>query len=221
MTESTGDDVPKTTVLLDRWHDGDEQALDALLRDHLDWIRRSVGERIGGRLREFMETGDVVQETVLEFLRYGPRIRIEDGRRFRALLARIVENVLCGNHRWWSARRRDMARRQPARPESLIEIPDEGGVGPDEALIREQQTEWVRLGMELLEPGERDVLVLRDFDGLTHAAIAVRLGVSEEAAKKRYQRAVGTLGRIVAGLQRGRLPGRPVSDDTDGVRDSR
>ncbi len=205
MSRDPLDDIPPTTILLDRWNDGDQSALDALLGDHMEWIRARVVERLGDRLREFVETGDVVQETILEFLRYGPRVRIERGKQFRALLVRIAENVLRGNHRWWTARRRDMARRAPAPLESRIEIPDSRQGTPSAILGETERREWVRLGLELVDHAERDLIVLRDFEGLPHEEIARTLGVGVEAAKKRYQRAVGSLARTVAALQQGQF----------------
>src|SRR5690606_38207743 len=84
----------ETTLLLDRWHAGDREALDRLVSTHLEWIRARLHERQGALLRERAETGDYVQQTLLEFLRYGPPFRLTDGDRFRGLLLTIAENVL-------------------------------------------------------------------------------------------------------------------------------
>jgi len=78
------------------------------LERHLPWIQKQVRLRLGSKLRAKGETCDYVQDAVVQFLHYGPRIMISSDRQFRALLARIVENALCDKHDWFTARRRDM-----------------------------------------------------------------------------------------------------------------
>jgi hypothetical protein len=60
-----------------------------------------------------LESGDVVQEAAVQFLNYGLRFIISDDKRFRGLLARIVENVLRDKHDWFTAQRREIARQRP------------------------------------------------------------------------------------------------------------
>ena len=56
-----------------------------------------------------VESSDIVQDAALQFLKYGPRFILSDEEKFRALLVRIVENVLRDKHDWFSARRRAIA----------------------------------------------------------------------------------------------------------------
>lgn len=193
-----------TTLLLDRWHGGDVAALDELLAEHLDWIRARLHERQGEVLRNRAETGDYVQQTVLEFLRYGPPFRVTSGDRFRGLLLAIAENVLRGNSDWWTRRRRDLARERPLPADSVLDLDGaDRRPGPREAAERTEAETWVRLGLELLAPDENRVIVLHDYDGLTHQQIGEQLGTSEEAARKRYQRAVSNLARVLGDIRRG------------------
>lgn len=195
-----------TTILLDRWHGGDRAALDQLLEQHAGWIRSHVHRRLGGALRGRAETGDYVQETVLEFLRYGPRFRLSNGNHFRALLGRIAERVLSGNHRWWQARRRELARERGLPADSAIDLDAaRRPTSPTQAAQRSERAQWIRLGLELLPHEQREVLVLRQFDGLGYREIAERLHSTAEAARKRYARAVAELGVLVGRLRRREL----------------
>ena len=86
--------LTETHVLLTRCHHGDRAALDKLLARDLGWLRQHVRSRLGSLLRAKGEVDDYVQEAMVEILRYGPRFVVSDKLQFRALLARITENVL-------------------------------------------------------------------------------------------------------------------------------
>jgi RNA polymerase sigma factor (sigma-70 family) len=61
---------------------------------------------------------------------------------------------------------------------------------PLESLIRSEREELaLRLFHELL-PDDRDILTLRDVEGLTFPAIGTRLKITDEAARKRYKMAM-------------------------------
>jgi RNA polymerase sigma factor (sigma-70 family) len=72
---------------------------------------------------------------------------------------------------------------------------------PTQAAERSEQMAWFRLGLELLDPGDREVIVLRRYDELAFADIAEHTGTSPDAARMRYQRAVSKLGREVSSLR--------------------
>src|SRR5262245_29250971 len=101
----------RTTVLLDRWHErGDRSTLNAVIERYLPWIQKQAERRLGPQLHRKVDTGDIVAETLLELLRYLPRIKITSDGDFRRLLATMVENALRGRHEWYSAQRRAMAK---------------------------------------------------------------------------------------------------------------
>lgn len=107
------EDQAITRNLLRQWNEGDEQSLNKLMERHLPWIRNHAHHRVGPHLRSKGETCDYVQDAMVEFLRYGPRIRITDENHFRALLIRIVENTLRGKRDWFVAQRRNISRQMP------------------------------------------------------------------------------------------------------------
>lgn len=201
-----------TGDLLRRWHAGDARALDELLALHLPWIRDRVHKRLGAALREKAETGDIVQDSLLQFLRYGPRFVIGTDEQFRKLLARIVENVLRDKLDFFSARRRQMAREQPLGSDTVLSLdPPRAEVidTPSQAAAREEDEAWMRLALELLDPDERRLLVLREWDDLSFREIGERLGISDSAAKMRHHRAIASLAHLMSSLRKGQLPDLP------------
>ncbi len=196
-----------TAWLLGRWHDGDEESLAVLVERHLPWVRAVVAARLGPKLRARAETGDFVQDALIEFLRFVPRFKTSDELHFRALMARIIDTTLRDGNDWFTARRRDMAREQPLPSDSVLDL-DSGQIDrdtPSRLLERDERQAWIRLGIELLAAGDRDVIVLRDWDELGFREIGQRLGIGEEAARKRYLRAVRRLAGVVDSLRKGRM----------------
>lgn len=201
--------VSLTADLLRRWHEGDSAALGALLAADSAWITAHVQRRLGPLLRARADTEDIVQNTLVEVLRTGPRFVVEDREHLRALLARMVENVLRNQARHDRQQRRDVRREQPLgveRSESVLQLGvAASGPGPASQAAAGEQRDWVALALELLEPEDRLVIVWREFDGLPFAAIAERLAIDEAHARVRFQRALPKLGKKLQQLQQGHL----------------
>ncbi|MEQ8766944.1 MAG: RNA polymerase sigma factor [Planctomycetota bacterium] len=204
-----------TRVLLSRWHRGDAGALDGLLARDLNWIQAHVRRRLGWKLRQKAETNDIIQEAVLEFLRYGPRFIISNRAHFRALLSQIVENVLRHQNRWFTRRRRDMGREESIPDESVLDLDGSGQDRPSVVAQKNEQEQWLRLGLELLDPEDQKVLVLRNWDDRSFAEIGAELGIAEDAARMRYNRALPKLAYKIRDIREGRLEIPPGADSDE------
>lgn len=207
MSPREDDEDLRTEVLLQRWHAGERRALDELIGRDLEWIRARVRARLGNALRLRGETQDYVHDALIEVLRYGPRFVTANRAQFRSLLARIVENVLRDKNDHHAAQRRDLARERPLPTDSVLQLC--GGSSPvtrpSEAAMRAEREAWVRLALELLEPDDRKVILLRQHDGLSFAEVGARLGVSENTARMRFQRALPRLAHRAESLAQGGL----------------
>lgn len=200
-------DPTNTDVLLRRSHQGDRAAFDALLAANLDWVCRRVRDRLGPLLRAKGETQDYVQDVVVDVLRSGPRFVTADQAQFRALLCRIVENVLSDRWHGLHAQRRAVTREQPLQSDTVLglDAPSSGTTRPGEAAARAEEAEWIHLAMELLPAADRQILWLREWSGWTFPDIAKELGIAEDAARMRFQRAVPRLAEQLELLRTGRL----------------
>lgn len=200
MTTSDADpsdtpELPETLQLIRRWRDGDEKALQDLLRRHLDEVRRLVEGSVGHILKQKGDNEDYVQEAVIDVLRYLPAFRISQDSSFRAFLARIVSNVIRDQGDWHSALRRHGARVTPLHDDPVLDLdpPRDEVTTPSRIAQRNESVAWVRVAMALLPADDRTVIVMREWQGLSHAAIGARFGTSEDAARKRHTRAVARL----------------------------
>lgn len=199
-----------TRDLLLRWHAGDLAALGELVAQEQAWITERVHQRLGAQLRARADTQDLVQHTLLEVLRAGPRFVVDDRTHLRALLARMVENSICYHARFHRQQKRDMRRDMPlpgsGDSASVLDLaPPATTPGPATAAASNDTRDWVRLALELLEPEDRNVIQWREYDGLPFAAIAERLAITEAHARVRFQRALPKLGKLLAKLRNGRL----------------
>ncbi len=197
-----------TRALLRRWHDGDRASLEELLaRDRafvVDYVRR----RAGPELLQRAETDDFVQEAMVQALQYCPRFLISDREQFRGLLARITENILRDHAVSRRRLRRDAERERPVPSDSLLQLDPPAGsevTRPSEAAQRNDDKAWIRLGLELLPRDDRQVVRLREWDGLSFAEVGDALGIDADAARMRFQRTLPRLARLVMDLRAGRL----------------
>ncbi len=77
-----------------------------------------------------------------------------------------------------------------------VKIPD-SAPGPQEALLRREQIEQILKGMEQLKPEQREVIILRDIQGLSYEEVGSVLQCSIGTVKSRINRARGRLREIL------------------------
>lgn len=212
MTSLPSDTI---TAQMIRVHQGCTVTLHRLVADHLPWIEAHVRRRLTPLLRRAGDTQDHVQEAMIDVLRGGPHFASDDPALFRALLARVVENNLVDRARFLQRGRRDL-RREHALPTDSVLLLDGAARSVTEPPVqaeRNEQQAWLALAVELLEPDDREAIRLRDWSGLSFPELGAELGISEEAARKRYLRA---LPRLAAKLdQLRRSSGRDEADRPD------
>ncbi len=201
--------MPSSTEdLLNRWYRGDRDALRELVEQNSVWVKRRVRERLGDKLRQIGESDDFVQESMLDFMEYTPRFKVRGQAQLRALLARVVENAIRDqNDYWFKARRRALSRACPVPADSVLDLAPGGRATtpPDERSAQNELDALLRLAVELLDPDDRRVVVLRHWDEHEFTTIGDELGLTPDGARKRYERALPKLGAILKRLRRGDL----------------
>lgn len=200
-------DPDQTADLVHRWHRGDGQALHELVRRDLPWIRERVRQRLGAELRQHGDTEDFLQEAILDILAYTPRFVPVDGDSWRGIVTQIVENQLRGKHEFYGRLRRDRARQQPLPDDSvlLLDPRRRTATTPSARAQRNEEEAWLRLALDLVDPDDRDVIVMREWAGRSFADIGSELGIGENTARMRFQRALGRLADQVEALRRGQI----------------
>jgi RNA polymerase sigma-70 factor (ECF subfamily) len=194
-----GELLDDTAQLLGRWRNGDRAAFDAILRDAMPWLTAHVDRRLGDHLRSHAELEDFVQDALVDFLTYGPNFEVRSRALLYGLLKRIVENVLRDRNDYYKAKRRTRSVERPLPSDSVLRLdPPRARVETPSGELRKSEDEMrLRMALELMEPQERQILVMREWEHLTFAKIGAEIGISEPAARMRSHRAMVHLSEIV------------------------
>jgi RNA polymerase sigma-70 factor (ECF subfamily) len=193
---------PEEARLLEAARAGDAGALDALLTRYQPRIYR-FGMKM---CRRPEDAADVLQDTLLAMAR--------GLRDFRG--ASSVSTWLYKIARSYCIKKRRRSKFAPERELSLeAEARDEvGGLAdprrrPDETLEARRLEEALARSIASLDPKYRDVLVLRDVEGLPAGEVAQVMGLTVEAVKSRLHRARASVREHVAPLLGLSLPSQP------------
>lgn len=125
--------------------------------------------------------GDLAQETFVRL--YQARSRFHPGnsqRPFSTWLFGIAAN-LARNHLRWRGR----------HPEAPLEeaIEPSGGEDPSTSAEQQEQSEAVQRAVTNLPADQREVLILSEYEEMSHLEIASALGCSPKAVERRLSRA--------------------------------
>jgi len=169
--------------LLERARAGDREALDALIRLHLDDVYRLAYRLLGNRER----AEDATQDTFVNVLQALPRFRGESS--FRTWLLRIAANAARSHGRRWGR------RRETELNESELGLADQ----PDAVRNLEQREAARRVEEALtqLPPKQRLAVAMRIQQGLSYREIAELGGGSEGAARVNYHLGIKRLRELL------------------------
>jgi RNA polymerase sigma-70 factor, ECF subfamily len=177
---------------------GHRDASDQLFARAADRVLLYVRMRLGVALRARVDAMDVLQETFLHAQRAWERFVLPEGadaeRALAQWLCAIAENRIRDLAAWHGAARRAVAREQRDVTEVLREL-QRSGHGPATSMVRRDERDRLADAVEQLPDEDREVLLLRHFEGLTVDAIADRTGRSASSVRRALGRAVAQLGR--------------------------
>ena len=189
--------------LLGRFSAGDRGALDRLLVKVRPFMRRAVDVRMDPRLRSRVDPSDVVQEALAEANR-----RIHDylDRRpmpFPLWVRQLAFENLYRLHRFHvGAGRRSVASELPLAEDSSAALGRQVLAredGPLQGLLDRELAQRVREGLARLADADREVLLMRSFEGLSNQEVAEALGLEPAAASQRFGRALLRLRKLLLG----------------------
>lgn len=182
-------------TLVRRAQAGDEEAFERLYAAAAPRLRMFVRLRLGQGLRKQVDSGDVVQETLVAACRDFDRFECRDADAFARWLCCIAENRIRG-----LADHHGAAKRQAAgglQAESALKRVAADATGPVTAAARVEAHERLGAALEALEPDARELLLLRHFQGRTIDEIARITDLPPTTVRRRIGAAQIALGQAL------------------------
>jgi RNA polymerase sigma-70 factor (ECF subfamily) len=182
---------------------GNDEALGALLELYRDYLRGRAGARIGLNLQGVVNPSDMVQQTFLEAYQDFRRFEGSTEAQWRAWLRRILAHNLANFvEKHVRARKRDRRRqvsldRRFVAPEGPVAyhdpaVPSAQSSPSAQSQRREAAAELARKLAQLPED-HREVLVLRNYEGLSFEEVARHMGRTSGAVRVLWVRALDRL----------------------------
>ncbi len=187
-------DSQETKRLLDRAARGDRQAFDRLFELHRASLRRLVSLRMDGRLKARLDPSDLVQETQMVAYR-----RFQDFLECRPMSFRLwlrktaQQQVYDAQRNHIDRRRRSLLREEGPLNRSSILIARSlltDRSSPVEKLALRELQRRVAGAVAALDDLNREIVVMRNVEGLSFEEIAQVLDLQAPTVRQRYGRAL-------------------------------
>lgn len=173
--------------LITRVREGDAEAVQQLINEYGDAIRREVRfNLLDQRLRRLVAESDIFQSVVsrLVFSLRDGNFEFESAKDVTSLLKVMVRARVAQHARHWSSKKRDIRRNEAIL--SGVQYVQSRFAAADDARSDEDLAE---LALKMVPVRDRQILQWRD-DGASWKEIAERLGGSAEAIRKAHGRAL-------------------------------
>lgn len=158
---------------------GDAAAFAQLVRRHQDRVFGFILRMTGAR----DEAMELTQDTFLKAWQALPEWRPQA--RFGTWLLQIARNAALD-----ALRRRQVVAFEPL--DDALPVADVRP-GPEEALAARQRQSQLETALARLPPDQREIVLLREIEGLSYGELAALLGVQEGTVKSRLARARAAL----------------------------
>ncbi len=200
MAEVTPDSA-ETQQLLTQAQQGGRATFDRLFSRHRSFLRRVIELRLDSQLRSRIDPSDVVQEAHLEaFRRFADYLRRKPIP-FRLWLRKTAcERLIMIRRQHIDALRRSVGRELPFPNSSSVQLAQHAlatGPSPSQQFGQWEMARQVRQMVAQLSKTDREILLMRNFEGLSYRETAKILDIDPAAARKRHGRALLRLHRLL------------------------
>jgi RNA polymerase sigma-70 factor (ECF subfamily) len=204
------DESMSTRVLVQKFQDGDQAALDELFQRYYPRVLASVRLRLGSGLRKKEQSMDIVQDVMLEaFQRIGTIKFASDGD-FMRYLRQVVLHEICDKADFWEAAKRNRKKEVPLKNDrsSMSGNPLNtkaicSDLTPSKIFSRLEDMAVMEKAMDRLAEKSlesRDLFVDVAIEGRSYAEIAAEAGSTPDAIRMRFARAKEALKLILKSL---------------------
>jgi RNA polymerase sigma-70 factor, ECF subfamily len=187
---------------------GDGAALGQLLERYRNYMGLLVRLQVGRRLRSKVDVDDLLQEIWLEIHRKIALFRGCSEREFLTWVRRVIGSILANQIRHYiGTKGRDLRLERGLTDEldqssramngSLV-APESS---PSQQAVRREQAVLLADALQDLPEDYREVIILRQLEGLSFPDVARRVGRTEDSVKNVWLRALARLRRALEDLR--------------------
>jgi RNA polymerase sigma-70 factor (ECF subfamily) len=195
---------PSVARLLSALADGDAQAQADVLLRFRPWLHLLARLQIDTRLQGKFDASDVVQQTLLEACRDLPKFRGRTEAELLAWLRQILAHVLAHHVRRYHGAQQRRLDREVSLEASLAEssqrlanvLAAPGSSPSQQAARREEEVQLAEV-LARLPADYREVIILRNLEGLPHEDVARRMKRSVGATRMLWARALARLRELL------------------------
>ncbi len=196
----------ETDRLLDAARTGEPGAVDRLLGEFREPLRRVIGLRLDPAVARRVDASDIVQDVLIEANQRLTDYLKHPDMPFHLWLRHLAQDRIIDTHRRHRlAQRRSVDREQPVlRPAwvdessaSLVaQLVDTERTPTSEAIAHELQRRLAD-AIDQLAEDDREIILMRHHEALSNQEVAKALGLTEAAASMRYLRALRRLRSVL------------------------
>jgi RNA polymerase sigma-70 factor, ECF subfamily len=193
-------DSAETRQLLDQIEQG-RPAFDRLFERHRKRLHDAVGLRLDAKMRARVDASDVVQETQIDAFRRLADFLDRQPMPFHLWLRKTAyERLIMLRRKHIGASQRAVERELPLPEHSAITLGHQlvaSGTSPSQQVSDKELAHRVRHALAQLSELDREILLMRTYEGLSYDEIACILEVETATARKRNGRALIRLHRLL------------------------
>src|SRR5262245_2197178 len=177
----------------------DPGAVEQLLAEHREPLRRAVALRMDPALARRVDASDIVQDVLLEANRRLRDYLQNPSMPFGLWLRQLAKDRMIDAHRFHrQAQRRSLDREQPqnapawadASSIQLIAQLIDPERTPGSAALQAELERKLQTALTELDEDDREIILMRHHEGQSNQDVATFLGLTEAAASMRYLRAL-------------------------------
>lgn len=178
--------------LLEAARGGDREALNRLISECREYLLLVANQEMDTALQAKLGASDLVQHTLAEMSNHLNQFRGSTREEFLAWLRRVLSNDLHdARRRFKHSQSRDVSRERgldnaAGEPRPLIDP----WATPSSQAILDEQAEMLQAALDKLPETHRQVIQLRNWLQLSFPEIGEQMGLSSDAARKTWYRAV-------------------------------
>lgn len=188
------------THLLDAFRRGEPAATDTLLQHYAPWLTLLARLQIESHFQGKFDPADLVQQALMEAYRDAAAFRGRTETEFMGWLRKILAHVFAHEvRRYRGTKKRDVSQEislEHSLDESAHRLRDmlsASQTSPSQRAVRHEEEGRLAAVLAKLPEDYREVIILRNLQGLAHEEVARRMGRNTGAVRMLWTRALARL----------------------------